>query len=110
MIDVTKYLKENKELSDYRINEVKNESYEAFFVHKKLETVRATDYTDVSVTVYKDHDGKKGESSFSVYASTTESELKGKIASAAKRAELVFNEPYEIPDGGKAETGRAVEY
>lgn len=104
MIDVTKYLKENRELSDYRINEVKNESYEAFFVHKKLETVRATDYTDVSVTIYKDHDGKKGESSFSVYASTTESELKGKIASAAKRAELVFNEPYEIPDGGKAET------
>ena len=94
-----KLLGENKEVSDYKINFVGTESSELFFVGKKLETARATDVCDILVTVYKDHDGKKGESAFSVYESMTEADLKEKIAAAVTRAKLVSNEPYEIVSG-----------
>ena len=94
-----KLLGENKEVSDYKINFVGTESSELFFVGKKLETARATDVCDILVTVYKDHDGKKGESAFSVYESMTEADLKEKIAAAVTRAKLVSNEPYDIVSG-----------
>lgn len=94
-----KLLGENKEVSDYKINFVGTESSELFFVGKKLETARATDVCDILVIVYKDHDGKKGESAFSVYESMTEADLKEKIAAAVTRAKLVFNEPYDIVSG-----------
>ena len=98
-----KLLEENKTVSDYRINRTGRTSSELFFVHRNLETSRATDVCDMNVTVYVDHDGKKGESSFAVYESMTETDLRLKIAEAAERAKLVFNEPYEIPCGEKTE-------
>lgn len=98
-----KLLEENKDASDYRINRTGKTSSELFFVHRNLETSRATDVCDTNVTVYVDHDGKKGESAFAVYESMTETDLKLKIAEAAARAKLVFNEPYEIPCGEKTE-------
>ena len=98
-----KLLGENKEVSDYKINFVGTKSSELFFVGKKLETTRATDVCDILVTVYKDHDGKKGESAFSVYESMTEADLKEKIAAAVTRAKLVSNEPYDIVDGKTAQ-------
>ncbi len=91
-------LKEFENISDYKINSTRTESYELFFVHKALETVRATDTESTTVTVYVDHDGKRGSSSFSIYASTTEDEAKEKIAEAAKKALLVNNEMYELPE------------
>ena len=53
-------------VSNYRINQVKTESTELFFVHQSLETVRATDTADVKVTVFVEHDGKLGDATFSV--------------------------------------------
>ena len=85
----------------WRISEKETESYELFFVHEKLETVRSTQTKDTQVTVYVDHDGKKGDSSFAVYASMTDEEIKGKIAAALSRARLVFNEPYDLPRGAE---------
>lgn len=99
MSDIKRLLEEAR-LDGWRINETATESYELFFVHKKLETVRATDTVTTQVTVYVDHDGKRGDSSFSVYASMTEDDLRQKIESAAARARLVFNQPYELPEGG----------
>lgn len=98
-----KLLEENKDVSDYRINRTNTLSSELFFVHRNLETSRATDVCNTNVTVYVDHDGKKGESAFAVYESMTETDLKLKIAEAAERAKLVFNEPYDIPCGEKTE-------
>lgn len=100
---IKRLLEENKNVSDYKINVLKTHSDELFFVRSVLETVRATETCESTVTVYKDHDGKKGESVFAVYESMTEEDIKTKIAAAAERAELVFNEPYEIPCGEKAE-------
>ena len=94
-------LEQNGELSGWRINETARTSYELFFVHRKLETVRATDTISASVTVYVDHDGKKGDSSFAVSAAMTEADMRRKIETAVRRAKLVFNEPYELPQGGE---------
>ncbi len=99
MKHIIEILKEFPEVCNYKISEVQTTSYETFFVHKELETVRATNTTDTSVTVYVLHDGKMGDSVFSVYASTTESELREKIALAVEKAQLVNNQPYELPAG-----------
>ena len=99
MIDIVKLLKENKDITDFKVNSVCTESYENFFVRGKLETVRATQTEDATVTVYVDGDGVKGDSSFSVYASMSETEVAKKIADACERAKLVKNKPYDIPSG-----------
>lgn len=104
MIDVEKILKETAAVDDYRITSAKTVSYEVFFVHRKLETVRATDTLTTDVTVYVNHDGKVGDSTFSLYQSMTEEDVRNKVMAAANRARLVFNEPYEIPAGDKKET------
>ena len=101
MSKVIELLKQNSQLSGWRVNETATKSYELFFVHKNLETVRATDTVTTSVTVYVDHDGKKGESSFELSAAMGETEAQKKIDAAVQRARLVFNEPYELPDGGE---------
>ncbi|MBQ8725669.1 MAG: hypothetical protein IJY84_01010 [Clostridia bacterium] len=101
MIDVIKLLKENKEITDYKVNGFKAASYEHFYVKGKLETVRVTDTEDATVTVYVDGDGVKGDSSFSVYSSMTEEQVKDKISAAAQRAKLVKNKPYDLPVGDK---------
>jgi len=94
-------LKENGGIDGYRVTEKATVSYELFFVHRKLETVRATDTVDTAVTVYVDHDGKRGDSSFEVYRSMTEADIRAKIETAAARARLVDNAPYELPEGGE---------
>ena len=51
MINIEKLLAESKSIDAYKINRTRTESYELFFVHSKLETVRATDTESVNVTV-----------------------------------------------------------
>ena len=91
-------LKENKTVADYRINVTATESYELFFVHKKLETVRSTDTTDLKVTVFVQGDDKLGDATFSVYSSYTDEDIRREIASACKKASLAGNEPYALPE------------
>ena len=100
MKNVKKLLDSAKNISGYRISGKATESYELFFVHKKLETVRSTDTDSVTVTVYVEHDGRVGDSSFSVYGSMTDDEITEKIETARKRALLVNNEPYALTEGG----------
>ena len=106
MIDIVKLLKENKDITDFKVNSTVSETYENFYVKGTLETVRATSTEDATVTVYVDGDGVKGDSSFSVYASMTEEEVAKKIEAAAKRAKLVKNKPYDIPTGDKLDVQR----
>ena len=66
-------------LKGYRITGAETNSYELFFVHRNLETVRSTDTVSADVTVYVEHDGKIGESSFHVYKSMTDEDIAAKI-------------------------------
>lgn len=99
MKDLVKLLEKSERINGYRISEKTTKSHELFFVHRNLETVRVTDTVSASVTVYVDHDGKRGDSTFSVYASMSDEDIEKKIETAAFRASLVSNEPYQLPEG-----------
>lgn len=100
LIDI---LKGNERISDWRVNEKKRISNELFFVHERLETVRSTETTETSVTVYLRHDGAVGDSTFKIAPAMTEREIEERIETALKRAALVFNEPFELPEGGECD-------
>lgn len=99
-------LKNTDGITDWKVNSVRTESTELFFVHKNLETVRSTDTTDVKVTVYVLHEGGLGEATFSVYASYDDAKIKEEIEKAIKKANIVGNQPYSIPENeqGKFES------
>ena len=85
------------QVSDYKINIHKKESYELFFVKGKLETVRCTDTCDKEVTVYVNHGEFKGEAQFFIYPSTTEEQIKESIDEAVAKALLINNKNFELP-------------
>ena len=103
MTEIIKILENTEGLSGYKINGTKTVSYELFFVHRSLETVRSTDTSSKLVTVYVNHDGKVGDSSFSVYNSMGAKEIEESVKKAVARAKLVSNEPYELVPGEKLE-------
>ena len=103
MNTVKKLLEENPQVSDYKLNTRKKESFELFYVKGKLETVRSTDTCDKQVTVYADHDGFRGDAAFYVYPSTTPEEIREKIASAVENALLISNEAYTLPEDSQEE-------
>ena len=96
-------LKNTNGISDWRVSAVKTESTELFFVHKNLETVRSTDTTDVKVTVYVAHDGALGEATFSVYSSYNNEKIAEEIEKAKKKAGIIANQPYSIPENESGE-------
>ena len=89
-------LKEDPAVADYRINVTATESHELFFVHRKLETVRSTDTTDLKVTVFVAKEGKLGDATFSVYSSYSDEDIRREIGAACKKASLAVNEPYAL--------------
>ncbi len=91
-------LKSTDGISDYRVISKNTESTELFFVHRDLETVRSTDTTDIKVTVYVEHDGKLGEATFSVYASYDDAKIAEEIEKARKKAALISNQLYKLPE------------
>ncbi len=98
MIDIYKILEENDTISAWSVRREATESFELFFVHEKLETVRATDTENVNISVYHDHGGKRGNASFKIFASTTEEEAKQKLDEAAEKAAIISNEFYTLPE------------
>ena len=102
---IVKLLNENNGVSDYRINTVARTSYELFFVHRDLETVRSTETVETKVTVFSAHNGKLGDATFTVYSSYTDEKIAEEIQTALGKAELVDNEPYALPAN---ETGEFV--
>ena len=98
-------LKNTSGISDWKVLSTRTESTELFFVHKNLETVRSTDTTDIKVCVYISHDDTLGEATFSVYASYDDAKIAEEIEKAKKKAALISNRSYSIPEG---ETGHYV--
>lgn len=96
-------LSQNSQVSDYKINIHRKESYELFFVKGKLETVRCTDTCDKEVTVYVNHGEYKGDAQFFVYPSTTDLQLGELIEEAVGQALLINNQTYELPEAGEGE-------
>lgn len=91
------------QVSDYKINIHKKESFELFFVKGKLETVRYTDTCDKEVTVYVNHGEFKGEAQFFIYPSTTEEQIRESIDEAVAKALLINNKNFELPASEEGE-------
>lgn len=104
MFDVEKIVKANCP-DGYKIIDKKTSAHEMFFVvGRKVETVRASETEDTSVSVYvKNEDGTMGVSSFPVYASMDEEALKRELTKALSRAKLAHNPPFALVEGGKEE-------
>ena len=96
-------LKRREGISDWKINRVRTESTELFFVGRSLETVRSTDTTDLKVTLYVSHDEALGEATFSVYSSYGDEKIEEEIEKAKKKAGIISNKPYSIPENDKGE-------
>ncbi len=96
--EILNVIKDVDGISDYRIIENDKNSYELFFVHGKAETVRRADSLERTLSVYINHDGKRGMNSFILSAALDAEGLKAKIEFAVKQAELVFDEAYVLPD------------
>ena len=103
MKNVTELLKKASGITNWRVTENARDSYEVFYVHDSIETVRSTSSADVSVTVYVDHDGKTGDSTFTVSSWMTEDDRNRAIDKAAARALLVSNEKFSLPPEGRLE-------
>lgn len=95
--NMTALLRKADGVSDFKVVNVATRSYEQFFVHGKLETVRECDSDDYTVTVYNDHDGKRGASSFDVPASLDEAGFEAKVKRAVAGAAMCFDEAYSLP-------------
>ncbi len=102
MNTIIEALRCHEQVSGWKINIHKKESYELFFVKGKLETLRCTDTCDKLVTVYVQHGEYLGDSQFYVYPSTTSEQLKTLIQEAVSKALLINNQSYTLPE---AETG-----
>ena len=92
-----------KNIAAWKINAVTRESCELFYVQKKVETIRATDTVDYSVTVYIDKDGKRGQSTFSAYPYMGEEEISKLIDEAVFAAGFTLNKFFELPKPEDAE-------
>lgn len=95
---IVKFLEGNKDVSAYKVVSVRTSSYELFYVQKKLETNRATDTVDYSVTVYVDQDKLRGSSTFSVYPYMDGEELSRKIQENVEAAKFALNPYYPLPE------------
>ena len=97
MINKVIELLKKSSVSGYRVNETKTESFELFFVHDKLETIRSTDTNNINAVVYMEHDGKIGSADFKVYQSSTEQDIKNLIESSKEKALKIDNEFFTLP-------------
>jgi len=96
MKNVVELLKESTNVCDYKVIKRNKESFELFFVHDKLETVRATNTKETMVTVYVDHKKFRGDSTFTISPADDENILKNKIENACEMASLINNKHYDL--------------
>ena len=96
-------LRAAKNINAWKINANTRESCELFYVQKKVETVRATDTVDYSVTIYVDKDGQRGSASFTYYSYMGEAEVAKLIDEAVFATNFTMNQFFELPFPEEAE-------
>lgn len=87
--------------SDFSILAADTNSYELFFVHGKLETVRKSTHAAAQVGVFVDHDGKRGNANFGIGENADREEIIRKTEEAVKRAQMIYDAPYTLPSDGQ---------
>lgn len=103
MKSIIELLNENKKVSAWKLTEVETESCELFYVLKKLETNRATNTKDISLTIYVDNEGTRGSSDVVIYSYMGEDEIRKVIEEGVYSASFAQNKFYEIPSKNEEE-------
>lgn len=101
MIERIKKLLKQQNIDTYQINVLDKESFQLYFVHEKVETIRKVVFTDISVNLFIHKDGKIGGSKFVLYSTSSDEEIKEKIKEASTKALSTLNEPHELVKGDK---------
>lgn len=98
--DIISILKDNKQISGWKLNEKQTESVELFFVRKSLDMDRAKSVSHLILTVYVDfeEDGTsyRGSSSSEIHPTMAKEEIAEAIDRLAFAASLVKNEYYPL--------------
>ena len=85
------HLNQHPLISGYEISSSHTTGVQLFYVLNKLETNRYTDNSDLSATIYVDHDGFRGSSGIVINAADSEQSIDAKIDKAVKIAQTVNN-------------------
>lgn len=85
------HLNQHPLISGYEISSSHTTGVQLFYVLNKLETNRYTDNSDLSATIYVDHDGFRGSSGIVINAADSEQSIDAKIDKAVKIAKTVNN-------------------
>ncbi len=101
MKELVNIIKSVEGVDAYKIVEIKTISKELFIVGRKLETVRSTSVVDKKVSVYVKNGDAMGDSSFEVFQSMDNDEIRRKTQQAVERAKLIYNKPYSLVEGGE---------
>ncbi len=91
-------LRKNPNIAAWKVNVNHRETCELFYVQKKVETVRATETVDYTVTIYVDKGEARGQSTFAVYPYMGEKEIERLIEENVFAASFALNKFYEIPE------------
>ena len=83
---------------DYKINYKNTSSCELYYVLNKLETAREVNVEEINVTIYKDFDGFKGSSVFTISPGYSDEEIKERINNAYERCSYVKNKHFNLPE------------
>ena len=86
----------SSDIAAYKINIIEKEGSELFYVLDKLETSRAVNIKEVEVTIYIDHEDKRGSASFTYYDYMSEEEVREIIKEKIYAAGFALNPYYEI--------------
>ena len=109
---VVSILKNSTGLSGWKINEVRTESVELFFVKKSLDTNRGKDVSHLKLTVYVDssEDGKKyrGSSTSEIYPTMNDEDIKKVVKRLTFSASLAKNEYYPLARMSEKAKGNVV--
>lgn len=103
--DIISILKENKQISGWKINEKLTESVELFFIKKSLDMDRAKSVSHLSITIYVDfeEDGTlyRGSSSSEIHPTMTKEEIIKTVDRLAFAASLVKSKYYPLATPSK---------
>ena len=93
-------------IRDWTLTETKNEGAELYFVKKQLDTRRAKDTTIYRATVFRNEDGKTGETSVVLLASFSDEKMVSDLKDAYTAAGFAMNPGYTLPEPVKAPLAR----
>lgn len=92
-----KILKENDKLYAWNVKIVTKDTYQLYFIKQKLDMNRQVVTTDYLVTLFVKHGNKLGISKFTLFASSSDDEIKAKIEEQIELSKYALYEMFTLP-------------